>query len=195
MNSYGVTTDSIVSLATTLPSDEVLVRRRGVIDKSPSRRAVLRAGVIAAGSILALRVVKIVPMDRAGATHEGVHPYQIQGDCTGDLWYNDVNESCSRPCGGSTIFSDSCVATLPPADHKQGYHRNMPVTAPAWYSLRPNGCSILDSTWDGWKWNHPNCPPCSAPKQTQYRCHDGYKNYTDGTPRNKSICRWTVVCV
>ncbi len=188
----------VVRLDQPSPSAGPAPRREPVFSGRPSRRALMRAGVVGAASVLTLRIAGVVGMPKAYANHSSgtVQGYQIKGDCsdTGG-WYNQTPplENCDRPCGPSTIFGDACDRQQ--GSHYFGFHKNN-GTCFGCFTLRADQCSA--SYWDGWKWGHKQqCYPCWPFYNTaDFRCHDGFKNYGDPPPMppNPSICSYLVGC-
>jgi hypothetical protein len=141
------------------------------------RRTVLRAAVTGITAV--------------GISALGVFPAARRAYADGrDVWDGACpayaqNHDCSPGCGPSRVDPNAC--------RSDGFHRYDSLDSFNWYSIRPNQCTVLMPTADGWTWRYDGS--CMGCLWIKYRCMDGwFTTCYEQCWTSATICRWIVGC-
>lgn len=161
----------------------------------PSRRVVLKAMVASAAAAAAWSVLNVVPSTRRAdasfppySTSPHLNPYGAGGACGTDT-------GCIGPTAEyiDSYYCTTCAEYLGnPSANWYAYMLNgFRGTAPV-YGYTDYEPNICDGSYD--LWNHTGTPCAYCPTSVKYRCHDGYKHFSDGSPNQWVICHSTSYC-
>ena len=126
--------------------------------------------------------------------HSGGPSYTMFMDCGGHNYNGTCNEACFgfAPHHMDPFYCATCAeqAADPVNNPSYNWHYVGTRGSITYMDREPDVCGVAERR-DAWKWKVGACGECQ--ESAVFRCHDGWKQYSDGT-LDPTICQGLVSC-